>query len=361
VAKFPSIQWSPKTAKIAVGIVVALMLLLCVWWLFGGGEEPEERAAQPVRERPRKEEKLDPFAPALDEDGNLVAIPVPSETRKRKTRPKPVVEPVVPKAQPAPAPAPAPVVPLVMPPQPLGVAFLDGVVGPLQAELDRFWGWRPNDIIEFTDNVNSYQLGVLEATRRTSIALAERISRSGSSTPYIPELEDAMSLFAIDPRNFMFPSPESKYQEGLDYIRNYREMLRHGNARFYNRVDNIVPLLLTYESLLGSCTENLLDREVGFFEADEVFFYCKGVAAMIFSVLKGVEVDFVETIEAGQAKAVFNEVQVSLEQILVMDPWIILNSDPSSLLANHRANMAGLMSRARFQIHILYGALTGDV
>lgn len=341
------------------------MLLLCVWWLFGGEEEPGELAGRPVPEERAREGDLDPFAPALDEDGNLVAIPAPSKPR-RKARPEPVAEPVIPKAQPAPAPAPAPVPePASVPPvkirRQLGMAFLDGVVGPLQAELDRFWGWRPNDIIEFTDNVNSYQLGVLEATRRTSISLAERISRSGSSDPYIRELEQAMSLFAIDPRNWIFPRPEGKYQEGLDNIRKYQQMLLDGNARFYNRVDNIVPLLLTYESLLGSCTENLLNRDVGFFEADEIFFYCQGVAAMIFSALEGVEVDFLETIDAAQANGVFGEVQFSLGQILEMDPWIILNSSPSSLLANHRANMAGLMSRARFQIHILYGALTGDV
>jgi hypothetical protein len=245
--------------------------------------------------------------------------------------------------------------------QPRGVAFVDAVINPLQKELDRFWGWRPNDLIEFTDNVNNYQLGVLEATRRTSIVLAEKISRTGSSDPYIRELEQAMSLFAIDPNNYMFPAPESKYREGLENIAKYKQMLRSRSARFYNRMDNLVPLLLTYESLLGSCTENLLKRDIGFFDVDDIFFYSQGVAAMVLSVMEGVGVDFRETIEGANGMEVYQEVVRSLREVAEMDPWIILRGGPHSIFANHRANMAGPMSRARFQMSILHGALTGNV
>ncbi len=242
-----------------------------------------------------------------------------------------------------------------------GMTFLDAVIDPLQNELDRFWGWRPNDLIEFTDNVNNYQLGVLEATRRTSIVLAERISRTGSSDPYIRELEQAMSLFAIDPTNYMFPAPESKYQEGLDNMRKYQEMIRTGTARFYNRMDNLVPLLLTYESLLGSCTENLLKRDIGFFDVDDIFFYSQGAAAMVLSTMEGAGVDFRETIEGANGIGVYDEIVRSLREVVEMDPWIVLRGGPNSIFANHRANMAGPMSRARFQMSILHGALTGNL
>ncbi len=245
--------------------------------------------------------------------------------------------------------------------QPRGIAFMDAAIDPLQTELDRFWGWRPNDIIEFTDNVNNYQLGVLEATRRTSIVLAERISRTGSSDPYVRELEQAMSMFAIDPNTYMFPAPESKYQEGLDNFRKYKEMLRNKTARIYTRMDNLVPLLLTYESILGSCTENLLKQEISFFQVDDVFFYSQGAAAMILSVMEGVGVDFRETIEAANGVEVYDEIVRSLRQIAEMKPLIVLKGGPSSIFANHRANMAGPLSRARFHLNILHGALTGNL
>lgn len=349
----PKREFSLKAQELIAGIVVVLLMLLIFWWLFGGEEESAKVARrESVPADAAEETDIRPLVPRLDDEGSRGAIPAPPESDGAGAGPSESAE--IPDWQPIPAPP-------EKPERLRGLTFLDAVINPLQKELDRFWGWRPNDLIQFTDNVNNFQLGVLEATRRTSIVLAERISRTGSSDPYVPGLEEAMSLFAIDPTNYLFPSPESKYQKGLENIREYQNMLRDGTARFYNRVDNLVPLMLSYESLLGSCTENLLRDDVGFFQSDDVFFYCQGVAAMIFSALKGVELDFRETIKAAQAEMVFQEIQVSLDQIVEMDPWVILNSGPNSLLANHRANMAGWMSRGRFQIHILYGALTGDL
>ncbi|MFP4390613.1 MAG: DUF2333 family protein [Desulfococcaceae bacterium] len=88
---------------------------------------------------------------------------------------------------------------------------------------------------------------------------------------------------------------------------------------------------------------------------------CRMGDTMVLSAMKGVGVDFRETIEAAQAFGVYSEIIVSLERMAEMDPPVILNSGPDSIFANHRSNMAGLMSRARFLIHIFYGALTGDL
>ena len=58
-----------------------------------------------------------------------------------------------------------------------GTLFVDSVIKPINHELnERFWGWRPNDIINITDNVNEIQLGTLEVTRRTTVALTEKRS-----------------------------------------------------------------------------------------------------------------------------------------------------------------------------------------
>ena len=46
-----------------------------------------------------------------------------------------------------------------------GVTFVDTLIELMDHELNgRMLGWRPNDIIigRFTDNINNYQLGVLE-------------------------------------------------------------------------------------------------------------------------------------------------------------------------------------------------------
>jgi hypothetical protein len=345
-------RFTPK--RLGVAVVVLLVLAGGIWgalFLFGNGDEetvPFE-LTQPVMsksEDPAQTQTQAPKRPKRTEDGGTPAVLVgqPKPAEKEQDSAASGILDSLPARN-----------------QPLGVAFLEAVIVPLQSELDRFWGWRPNDLIEFTDNVNNYQLGVLEATRRTSIVLAEKISRTGSSDPYVRELEQAMSLFAIDPNNYMFPAPESKYQEGLDNIRAYRGMLLNRSARFYNRMDNLVPLLLTYESLLGSCTENLLKRDISFFDVDDIFFYSQGVAAMVLSTMEGVGVDFRDTIQGANSLAVYEEIVRSLREVVEMDPWIVLRGGPHSIFANHRANMAGPMSRARFQMSILHGALTGNL
>ena len=112
-------------------------------------------------------------------------------------------------------------------PAPKGVAFVEATIKPLSYELEeRWWGWRPNDIIEFTDNVNTFQLGVLEVTRRTVVALAERISRTGVTDSLDPNLEDAMNWFMIKASSYWFPSAESKYHEGLEELQAYLEKLK---------------------------------------------------------------------------------------------------------------------------------------
>ncbi|NJL59205.1 MAG: DUF2333 family protein [Desulfobacteraceae bacterium] len=74
-----------------------------------------------------------------------------------------------------------------------GIAFLTGCIEPLEYELNRTLGWRPNDIVRPTDNVNNFQLGVLEVTRRSAMHLAQRISRTGSTAVIDPDLEQAMN------------------------------------------------------------------------------------------------------------------------------------------------------------------------
>jgi hypothetical protein len=170
-------------------------------------------------------------------------------------------------------------------PAPKGVAFVEAAIQPLSYELEeRWWGWRPNDIIDLTDNVNNFQMGVLEVTRRTAVALAERISRTGTTDAFDKNLEQAMNWFMIKASSYWFPSAESKYHEGLEELQAYLEKLRAGNATFYTRTDNLIPLLASFEDLLGSCDENLVKETyedgtpLSMFDVDNYFFYTQGVA-----------------------------------------------------------------------------------
>jgi hypothetical protein len=246
-----------------------------------------------------------------------------------------------------------------------GVAFVDAVIGPMHHELhERFWGWRPNDILDFTDNVNNYQLGVLEVTRRTAVILAERISRAGSTESFDKNLENAMNWFMVSADRYWFPSPEGKYKDGLKELAIYRHRLKRGGARFWTRTDNLIPLLMAYEDLLGSCDENLVKAKeddgsaVSFFAADDHFFYAKGVATALYEILHAIEKDFYATIEARRGMEVLHHAIESCHHAIEIDPIIITNSSLSGILANHRANMAAPVSHARFYLSVLIKTLS---
>ena len=250
-------------------------------------------------------------------------------------------------------------------PMPKGVAFVEAAIKPLDFELEeRWWGWRPNDIIDLTDNVNNFQMGVLEVTRRTTVALAERISRTGTTDAFDENLEQAMNWFMIKASSFWFPSAESKYREGLEELQAYLEKLKEGKATFYTRTDNLIPLLASFEDLLGSCDENLVKQvnedgsPISSFAVDNYFFYTQGVASSMATVLEAVHHDFLLTLEQRNGTELLHHAILSCQRATEIDPWIILDRNLSSVFANHRANMAAPISHARFYLGQLIKTLS---
>ncbi|MFP4474881.1 MAG: DUF2333 family protein [Desulfatibacillaceae bacterium] len=246
-----------------------------------------------------------------------------------------------------------------------GVLFIRHAVKPLRYELEQRWfGWRPNDILPNGDNVENFQLGVLEVTRRTATQLAERLSRTGSQASMDPNLEQAMNWFMVKAGQYWFPSPENKYADGLAQMEAYQEKLKRGQANFYIRADNLIPLLAAYEDLLGGCDENLVKKfeengsAVSWFKADDYFYYAQGVASAMLSVLEAVDMEFSPTIEARHGGDLLDHAIHSCERATTLDPLVITDSELDGILANHRANMAAPISHARFYLAQLIKTLS---
>lgn len=246
-----------------------------------------------------------------------------------------------------------------------GVAFVEATIAPLRYELEeRYYGWRPNDIVDVTDNVNNYQLGVLEVTRRTVEVLLERISSTGGSQTFDKDLELARNNLMINASDYMLPSAEDSYEEALESLKNYRGKLVNGTAFFYGRIDNLIPLLRAYENLLGSCDDKLIKHyeddgsEVSWFQTDDYFYYAKGAASAMHSILEAVAVDFATAIETRRGTEILHHALEALHHATQIDPILILDSAPDGILANHRANMAAPISHARFFVGLLIETLS---
>ncbi len=322
---------------------------------------PQEAPARQTEESASKVESHIAEAPKISSDSNSNSISPTSALPETAAAPVPhTSEPSASEST-----AAEPQTGAVKNKEATGVAFVNAVIEPMNYELnERFYGWRPNDILNVTDNVENYQRGVLEVTRRTVRILTERISRTGNTVAFNKNLENAMNWLMVKADAYWFPSPEAKYQEALDELEIYKKALENGKESFFTRTDNLIPLLQVFEDLLGSCEENLVKKvekdgtKVGFFASDDYFFYAKGVANTMHTILEAVKEDFGATVESRKGTDELNSAIESLEHATEIDPWIILNSDPSSLWANHRSNMAAPISHAKFYIGVLITTLS---
>jgi hypothetical protein len=246
-----------------------------------------------------------------------------------------------------------------------GVAFVEATMATLDHELnERFWGWRRNDILRVTDNVENMQLGVLEVVRRTTVILADRISRYGVTDAIDSNLENAMNWLMIKPDRYWLPAAEEKYNDSLKELREYARRLERGEARFYIRADNLIPLLVSLSDLVGSCDENLVRTKeedgspVSWFKVDDYFYYAKGVAKALGEILHAVGYDFSQVLEARHGVDLLHHAVHACHVASELDPWLVTDAPLDGILANHRANMAAPISHVRHYLDALAKALS---
>jgi hypothetical protein len=229
-----------------------------------------------------------------------------------------------------------------------GVTFVDTLINLMNYELHgRVLGWRPNDIIigRFTDNINNYQLGVLEAVRFTTLRLKDSLTRLGEADTYDPDLEQAVNLLMNSATSWWFPSAESSYGQAIEHLKKFRAKLEKGQRNFYYRRDTLVSLLSTYRDQAGNVNRTLV-MPVGWFQADGRFYYAKGVAHVYFELLKVCRVGFKNQLATMHATDIMDEV---LHELLIaeqIEPWIVLNCSYGGFFANHRANLNAPLSEA---------------
>ncbi|BCS97115.1 hypothetical protein DSLASN_27470 [Desulfoluna limicola] len=242
-----------------------------------------------------------------------------------------------------------------------GTAFVTALIEPINYELHhRRFGWRPNDVFTFfTDNVENHQLGILEVTRRTSEKLVERIARTGSTIKFDKNLNLARAKFNNDPKKYWLPAPEKSYAQAIKELENYRERLNRNKATFHSRADNLIPLLKSYEDLLGDCDDDLVKTHeysgtrVSTFKADDYFYYAQGVSTAMATILEAVMVDFAPVLDSRGATTDLHHAVMMLQHATELDPLFVQESDYSGFFANHRANMAAFISHARAYIQFV--------
>jgi hypothetical protein len=247
--------------------------------------------------------------------------------------------------------------------------------------LNKSGGYLSNDVLPpsvMMDNMPSWEFGVLEMTRDLALAMRQDFSRSQSQSKENPFLTKAQPQFNIDNLNWILPSSESAYQEGIDNLYAYRSSLsdsRQQQGQFYARADNLRDWLKQLEKRLGSFSQRLsasvgqerldtslagdaqaiqstptssrLAEKTSWWQLDDNFYEARGASWALIHFLKAVEVDFADVLEKKNAKVSLQQIIRELEatQESLWSP-IILNGSGFGTLANHSLVMANYISRA---------------
>ncbi len=236
-----------------------------------------------------------------------------------------------------------------------GVTFVDTLIELMDYELHgRMLGWRPSGILlcRLTDNVNNYQLGVLEAVRFTTLRLKDSLTRLGEVDTYDPDLEQALHEFMISADSWWFPSTESSYSQAIEHLKKFKTKLEKGQRSFYYRRDTLVSLLSTYKDLLGNVNRTLV-MPVGWYRSDDYFYYAKGVTHVYYEMLKVCRVGFKNQLATMHGADIMDEV---LHELLIaeeINPWIVFDADFGGFFANHRANLNAPLSEAAHLLAVL--------
>ena len=248
---------------------------------------------------------------------------------------------------------------------------------------DLFSNWLPNDQIWptiFLDNPQNFQLGQLEMLRYTTRVMRDKLTRLRTTDKIDQDCDAAFTLLSNDPFKWLLPSAESKYDDAIKSLKSYRDRLAAGNEEiFYPRADNLSELLDQYVSLLGGVntrlanapkghrnkiseetagesglapSEQLVDTKVPWNKIDDNFYYAQGVAYVLRQMMVAIKYDFSEILEVKKASAQVDSIIEVLNQAQ-FEPWVVLNGDIGSMLANHSMELHSLLENARQKVRNL--------
>ncbi len=262
----------------------------------------------------------------------------------------------------------------------VGYSTTDTLIRVAQTLLDKRGGYLTNDKLPpfvFLDNIPSWELGVVNQMSDLGRVLRDDYTRSQSQSKEDEDVTEAARAFFHDPDSWVFPTTESRYQEGIDLLMVYRDRLAAGdpNTQFYARADNLREWLSQVEKRLGSLTRRLgnsvvvnrinddlagdpsaeaagaqpdsVDVRTPWLLVDNVFFEARGTAWALVHFFRAAEFDFAHVLRDKNAEASVRQIIRELEASL--DPLrspMILNGSGYGLFANHSLVMANYLARA---------------
>jgi hypothetical protein len=218
------------------------------------------------------------------------------------------------------------------------------------------------DRTPWLDNKASFQRGVNEAVRRTTVELVDSLVRMRGTSGINPQLQSVRSkmqyeetnwYFGLSPFGFLTPTP-TQYRAALADLRSFNDQLATCAATFDARADNFLEFMDRVSSSIGSTSAMLRERSEnfngGWFDtrADDRFWFAYGQLYGYYGILSAAGADFDGVINQRGLAPIWNESIKQMRAALRIQPLIISNGQEDGwIMPTHLATLGFYVLRVR--------------
>ncbi|HEV7255111.1 MAG TPA: DUF2333 family protein [Mesorhizobium sp.] len=228
------------------------------------------------------------------------------------------------------------------------------------------------DSTPFFDNKASFQRGVNQAVRRTSVELVDTLARVRGTSQIDQDLQDARGnlqfdeyswYFGLDPFGPKTPTP-SYYRAAIGHLQAFNRRLEACEAVFDARADNLVQFIDRIANDIGSTSDILRRRSEnfngGWFDtrADDRFWFAYGQLYGYYGILHAARADFGDVIEQRGLTQLWATLEEQFRAALNIQPAIISNGAESGwIMPSHLATMGFYVLRVRTNLQEIRSVL----
>jgi hypothetical protein len=218
------------------------------------------------------------------------------------------------------------------------------------------------DHTPFLDNKASFQRGVNQAVRRTSVELVDTLGRVRGTSGINNDLQNARGNLQFDEYSWYFglnpfgpktPTP-SYYRSAIGSLRKFNTDLALCNVIFDGRADNLMQFIDRIANDLGGTSDMLAERSEnhnrGWFDtrADDRFWFAYGQLYGYYAIMAAAQADFSQVVAERNLGTIWGGTMRQFQAALRIQPAIISNGrEDGWIMPSHLATMGFYILRVR--------------
>ena len=218
------------------------------------------------------------------------------------------------------------------------------------------------DHTPWLDNKASFQRGINQAVRRTTIELVDTLGRVRGTSQIDQNLQDARGSAAFDEETWYFglnpfgpktPTP-SFYRSAERSLRAFNDRMQNCQVVFNARADNLMQFVDRIAGDIGSTSDLIQERSQnhngGWFDtrADDRFWFAYGQLYGYYGILTAARHDFQQVIATRELGPLWQAAEEQMRAALNIQPFIISNGrEDGWIMPTHLTTMGFYVLRVR--------------